>query len=276
MKRRMIAALAALALGLTTLFGAAGAAFADTSSGGLRYIALGDSEAAGTGAAGCVHAPGAYPAVLAASYGQSPSFSAACAGATTADVYTQLASLSAHGAIGGGTKLVTLTVGINDLGWQNALRPCSGPNATLACLQSLATALTSGRSLPGKISGLVTAIRALAPEARIRVTDYPLLFGVVSGTCDIGSFGGTPVDVTATQATLVDGALVGVAAFIRHGVAGARDANTRFVDVIGGFAGHGLCTSTPWIFGFGPAVWDALHANALGEAEYAKLIAYTI
>ncbi|WP_369963709.1 SGNH/GDSL hydrolase family protein [Leifsonia sp. EB34] len=271
----MVAAFAAVALGLTALFGASAAAFADTPPG-LAYVALGDSEAAGTGIPGCVHAPDAYPAVLAASYGQSPFFSAACAGATTADVYTQLGYLSAHGAIGGGTGLVTLTVGINDLGWQNTLLACSGANVTAACLQSLATTMTSARSLPGKISALVTAIRAVAPNAKIRVTDYPMLFGFVSGTCNIGSIGGVPVNVTATQATLVDGALVGVGAFIRQGVAGAHDANAQFVGVIAGFLGHGLCTSDPWIFGFGPVFLDGLHANAQGEAEYAKLIARTI
>jgi lysophospholipase L1-like esterase len=281
MKRRIMAALAALGLAATMAVGVAPAAQAVGS--GAPYVALGDSEAAGTGNLpyidqSCLRSKKAYPAVLAGTLGTSV-VSAACAGADTDDVLAQVATLAATGDLGIATRLVTLTAGINNVDWQAGLVACNGTDP-VACAQALAAAQQAVQALPVKIAMLIGAIRTAAPMAQIVVTGYPMLFGDVTSFCAVGAFQNTPVKFSAEQTSLANTFVSSVNAAIAAGVGGYQqqtgDPGVRFVDIATGFDGHGLCdTGDRWISGLvsGQKTADkGFHPNVGGQQAWAAIV----
>lgn len=276
MKRRLVALLATLTLVLSTLVSTAPAAVAAPATG-TAHVALGDSVAAGTGNPpytdpACFRSNAAYPVLLSAQKG-APLSLAACSGATTQSVIsTQL------GTLGTATKVVTITVGINNLPWQQLLIACSDFGDAAQCRQLQGQLLLASIALPGQTSQMLAAVRAKAPHAQIIVTGYPKLFGNFPGTCAVGSFGGLDVTFSRAQATqantgvtLVNGGLaLGV---LGHAIA-KRDAKVRYLDVTSAFRGHGLCdTGTPWISGLVTTSFESsLHPNAAGQQAYATIV----
>ena len=196
MRRRMLALLAGIATGALALLGASPAVAAAPPPGGFAYVALGDSEAAGTGLLpavqqDCLRSVKAYPIVLAPRFGGVASH--ACSGATTEDALDQVETAAGAGRLGPATELVTITVGMNDIGWQQVLRACSSSGNEEACQVAFGAAMTLGQTLPQRIGQLVLTVRSVAPNAQIVVAGYPLLFGELVEPCSIGSFEGTPV-----------------------------------------------------------------------------------
>ncbi|TDN90860.1 SGNH/GDSL hydrolase family protein [Microbacterium sp. BK668] len=284
MKRRIIAALAALGLAAGMALAVAPAA-QSVEPAGSPYVALGDSEAAGTGNLpyvdqSCLRSKKAYPSVLAASLGTSV-VSAACAGADTDDVLLQVATLAATGDLGPATQLVTLTAGFNNVDWGAGLAACGENGDPLSCQQALLAAQQAVQALPVQIATIIGAIRTAAPNAQIVVTGYPLLFGDVTNFCAVGASQGAPVKFTAEQTMLVNSFIEGVNAAVAGGVAGYQqqtgDPGILFVDVAAGFDGHGLCdTGDRWISGLvsGKTTSDrGLHPNTAGQQAWAALIA---
>ncbi len=277
MRRRMLALLAGIATGALALLGASPAAAAAPPPGGFSYVALGDSEAAGTGLLpyveqDCLRSLKAYPIVLAPMYGGVASH--ACAGATTQDALMQAQTAAAAGRLGPATELVTITAGINDIGWQSVLLACSSTGSEPACQQAFATAMAIGQALPQRIAQLVLTVRSIAPNAQIVVAGYPLLFGDLVAPCSIGSFDGTSVSISPTQAALANFGVQQVNLAI---MAGALAAGATYVDIGAAFDGHGLCdTSGPWVSGLvnGKRTADrSLHLNWPGQRAYAAAIA---
>lgn len=278
MQRRMLAVAAAVALGATALLGAAPASAAEPPPpGGYAYVALGDSEAAGTGLLpavqmDCLRSIKAYPIVLAPSYGGVASH--ACAGATSADALAQARTAIAAGRLGAATELVTITVGMNDVGWQSVLLACSSSGTVPACQTAFDRAMLLGQSLPTSIGTIVATVRAVPGfDGRIAVGGYPLLFGDLATSCSIGSFQGTPIDVSPAQAALANLGVEQINLAIR---AGAMAAGGTYVDIGAAFDGHGLCdTSGPWVSGLvnGQRTSDrSLHLNWPGQRAYAAAI----
>lgn len=287
MKRRILAALAALGLTAAMVAGAAAPA-QSLEVTGSPYVAVGDSVAAGTGNLpyadqSCLRSKRAYPALLAATMGTTV-VSAACAGADTDDVTGQVVALTMSGDLGLATQLVTVTAGINNLDWQAGLLACSETGDPAACAAALVAAQQALQALPLKIATLVGTIRLAAPNAQIIVTGYPEMFGEVTKSCSVGALQGTSVKFTAAQTALVNGFIEGLNTAIAAGVAGYRlqtgDTGVEYVDVTLLFDGHGLCdTSDRWISGFvsGKPVFDrGLHPNAAGQQAYAAIIADAI
>ena len=108
---------------------------------------------------------------------------------------------------------------------------------------------------------MINAVKAKAPDARVYVTGYPLLFHA-------------PAPGSLQEA--VNGLTLGLNAVI-SGAADATDAGgperAQYVDVAGAFLGHGIGSGDPWIdynpFVPGP---DNFHPNAAGyQAYYAAL-----
>ena len=290
MKRRLLSMLAVVVLGASVFVGAA-PAMADVPPG-AAFVALGDSEAAGTGNlpyvdAGCLRSKKSYPMLLAGWFGGVDS--RACAGADTADV-AQPATFSgqAYAAdLGPATQLVTLTVGVNNLDWQGVLAACSSAGSPAACAAASAEVPGDIATIPGGIVDALVVVRTRAPNAVIAVTNYPMLFGAVSGSCSVGAFQGTPVKFTAEQAGAVNIGLAGVNRAVAGGIQlyqagflaqmGYADPRIIPVDAAAGFAGHGLCdTGDRWISGLvsGAPVFDrGFHANAAGQQAFANIIA---
>lgn len=252
---------AAFAAGLATLALALGtAAGPATAAPALAYVALGDSFAAGQGAGSyldeCYRSSLSYPADAVEKKSVRLAINAACQGSTTEVVVaTQLERLNKSIAV------VTITAGGNNLDTTGLLALCTTPGQEAACLQGLqarSIALAQAQTGSGPLfQGLVTminAVKAKAPDARVYVTGYPLLFH----SPEPGSLQET-----------VNGLTLGLNAVI-EGAAGADGpAGAQYVDVAGAFLGHGIGSTDPWInynpFAPGP---DDFHPNAAGYRAY--------
>jgi lysophospholipase L1-like esterase len=214
-------------------FMTAGTLPAAAAPGTVQYVALGDSYAAGVGAGrslnSCLQSTKGYPKLLDDEGRIGPVDNAACFGATTSEVADdQLSALDRD------TRLVTLTVGGNDLNFLPVLIKCTEDE--VACPGAVKAALDL--FLPGldsRLKSLYTAIAADAPEARIVVTGYPILFE--PGDPDHPSdFSPELVINPVNEATAV------LNETIEDAVAATNDAdvNIHYVDVTEEFAGHGV------------------------------------
>ncbi|WP_306231489.1 SGNH/GDSL hydrolase family protein [Agrococcus beijingensis] len=282
----MLALFAGIAVGASALLGAAPASAADPPPVGFAYVALGDSEAAGTGLLpavqqDCLRSLKAYPIIIAPQYGGVASH--ACAGATTGDASNpapqpgtavqQARDAIAAGRLGPATELVTITVGINDISWLSLLVQCSDPVNELTCAGLLPSVLAGVPAIGERVGQLVAMVRGFAPQADVVVGGYPHLFGEITTPCSIGSFQGQPVSVSPALAGLANG---GVTAVNRAIAAGAAAAGGIPAPIEAAFEGHGLCdTSGPWVSGLvnGKKTADrGLHLNWPGQRAYAAAI----
>ena len=241
---------------------AAGAPTLSLSS--VEYVALGDSYAAGQGALGdgdvCERTRLAYPSLLDLVPTVKLVTNAACTGATTAIVAT-----TQLGALTSTTRLVTLTVGVNDLGLVQTLGACTIDPGSEVCTGGIAQiGVELDKALHGEpnvfstagvaVAGLLQAIRSKSPKAKIVVTGYPRSFEPVADQ---------PLyDLVNTGTDALNQALAGA-------VTASGVGNSRFVDVTSLFLRHGVNSRIPWLIPSGP---DAFHPNALGQAAYAYAV----
>jgi lysophospholipase L1-like esterase len=241
---------------LLALAGAAviGAPFAHADASTVDYVALGDSYSSGLGTPGtsgaCARGPGGFASLWATDQ-QPASFQLlACTGATTDDVLrSQLSGLNAD------TDLVSITIGGNDAGFFPAVVACA-TGSDAACAQQVAV----GRgiiqdTLPGKLENTFRAIRDRAPAATVVVLGYPRLLDP-TGTCSDEVVSIPKRAVLNTAADELD-QVIGTA---------AKVAGVTFVDVRDRFAGHGICTTVPWINNLSAArAADSFHPNGAGN-----------
>ena len=231
----------------------------------VRYVALGDSYAAGTGAGhygppqgGCERSADAYPEQWARHHTTASFVSAACSGATTSGVFSgQLAALSAR------TTLVSITIGGNDAGFAHVMETCV-LEWDSACLNAVASSEAFiARTLPGRLGATLRAVRAHAPSARVVVVGYPELFDL-SASPDCIGLGTTKRTALNEGADDLDRALAAAAA--SHG--------DVFSDVRGQFAGHEICDSASWLHALTFPIGDSYHPTAAGQ-EHGYLPAFT-
>lgn len=273
MKRRILAALAAVALGAVVLV--AGAAGPATASPLLvaKHVALGDSIAAGQGGGvpldACARTDGGYAAQL----DQAPKFNllrnAGCSGATIADTMGQLSQVNR------GTNVVTLTVGANDLDLDQVYAACAAAAAggdPAPCLAAIQIAVGSAPGIVTPLSSLIASVAQRSPNATIVVTGYPHLLAAPPGAPQFAQL--------AALVAAVNGATDALNAAIQGAVAAAAagGANVRYADVVEAFAGHGVqlvpgVPSDPW-FGIDPVGDPAgyLHPTYAGYTAYTEVI----
>jgi lysophospholipase L1-like esterase len=218
-----------------------------------RYVALGDSFAAGMGAGDeqgkCVASPKAYPDVFASAAGIDLIANTACSGATTADLLKrQLIALDDR------TDLVTVSVGGNDLGVAALASDCSAGKA-VACRTELSSALSLLNVLPERLDSVYTAIAQAAPNARIVVTGYAVLYDASDPSAS--DFG---------IAAAINAATVGLNEVIKSAVDEQRSKHVPITFVGVDFDGHGIGTAHPWVNTTG---YTAFHPTAAGYKEYA-------
>ena len=236
----------------------------DDGADGIAYVALGDSYAAGQGAGDysdgrCLRSAAGYPALLDADPGIRLAGNLSCSGDTTDDLLAgQL------GALGDDTRLVTVTIGGNDLGAIQVAAACSTDEASAECQSRLAAAeatLAPGGALQERLNETFARIRAAAPDARIVATGYPNLFEESAA----GAAGDATLIASLTAATAALNANIRSAVDAQAGAG----ADIVFAEVVDAFAGHGVGSTDPWILSTGP---DLFHPTAAGYAAYADVI----
>lgn len=259
-KSRIIGSLAATSVAVLALFGVSAPAFAVPSSPVAKYVSLGDSYAAGQGAGvpldDCLRSTSAYPVLLDAVPRTNLLRQAACSGATIEDVATTQLS-----QVNRGTTLVTITAGGNDLGVGQIYAYCVDPQTQLECAAAVAAAgekLFTGE-VGADLGALIVATAERAPNAKIIVTDYPMLF----------ADGLDPLTETINAYTeLLNAQIAGAVAGTQ-----ALGIDVELASVVQAFAGSEYPFGNPPLLGLDPG--DAvgfLHPTAAGQAVYRDVV----
>lgn len=219
---RLAAGMVILALATLSPIVSSAAAAAPSATTGLSYVALGDSYAAGRGLTpttgkpvpGCDQSSIDYPHRVAESLGMSLT-DVSCSGATTANVISkpqktvagtapvQLPALSSK------TRVVTITIGGNDIGFFTTASACvalspTGPILSTGKANCRETYVKDGvDTLADRVSGVLltgggsgkkgltttfAAVKKAAPNARVFVVGYPTILPDPANTPAAGCF----------------------------------------------------------------------------------------
>lgn len=252
---RITGFLSAAALVLTATLGGAGTAHASVQRSGPAYVALGDSYSSGVGAGsydsssgGCKRSKKAYPALWAARHAPAGFAFTACSGARTGDVLgKQLGPLNSR------TGLVSLSIGGNDAGFSDTMRSCV-LGTDDSCLDRIDQATAYVRNeLPGRLDKVYSAISSKAPAARVVVLGYPRFYKL--GVSCVG-LSDTKRSAINAAADLLDSVIAKRAA--DHGFA--------YGNVNSTFAGHELCSGSPWLRSVTFPIDESYHPTASGQS----------
>ncbi|MEU6994315.1 SGNH/GDSL hydrolase family protein [Streptomyces sp. NPDC046465] len=258
---RITAYMSSLLLAVAFALTGAAAAHADQSTGqraaATGYVALGDSYSSGVGAGNydsgsgnCKRSTRAYPALWAAAHSPSSFNFAACSGARTGDVLSgQL------GPLGSGTGLVSISIGGNDAGFADVMTTCVLQSES-NCLARIATARKYVEStLPGNLDKVYDAIAAKAPSAHVVVLGYPRFYKL-GGGCLAG--------LSERERTAINDA----SDYLNTTTAKrAADHGFAFGNVTSAFAGHEICSGSPWLHSVNwTNIGESYHPTAAGQS----------
>ena len=262
------AALAVVALAL-----AAPPASAHENHGGRRVTlaALGDSYSSGVGTPhpdpavpACYRTPYAWPNLVAAALHWQVQ-NLACSGAKTADITApfggQPAQTDLLAALRPRPRVVTITIGGNDVGFAPVLAACFVGDCRREVAASEVAAVTV---LPDRLAATYRAVEAADPAARLVVVGYPRLFPRHASDVDPAA---CPWLSDAERRSLNRAAAL-LDAVIR---AEAWLAGATFVDTTTALQGHELCTADPWLVPL--PLPQAAHPTPAGQRALAGVVA---
>lgn len=221
------------------------------------YAALGDSVAAGLGlngsSGGCGRSTQGYPQIVAQRKGLPLNY-LACSGASIGDVNDQVDRAFANGT----PKLITITVGANDLQWIQFLKKCyattCGTKTDTAAVDSLRTVMTA------RYKNMLDRIRQKSGGTmpQVIVTGY---YNPVSNYCK-----GKQSYATNAEINWLNGQRDKLNSSIRSAISGYK--NVRYAST--NFDQHGLCAKEPWTQGINDPA--PLHPTAKGQQVIAEAV----
>ncbi len=273
---RLVVATALLGLGACVMAPTSTASF----EAGAKYVAMGSSFAAGPGI------PDYYEATPAPCYRSTQNYAhqlaarlelaltdVSCSGATTAHLTGPRGTIPPQlDALTPDTKLVTITIGGNDLGYIGGLSgaSCAGlqketgvdgdcsPPVTLPAEKTFT-------DLAARMDAIAKEVRRRAPEAKLVFVEY-LAVLPETGTC-----AATPLDEIAADGARYTARRL---AQITREVAGAHGASVVTASEFS--KGHDACSAEPWMHGYprpGAPVSGAMyHPNAAGMTAVADAL----
>jgi lysophospholipase L1-like esterase len=247
---------------------------AAATTAGLNYVAIGSSFAAGpgippvqsgSGAAFCARSGSNYASLVTRDLGANLT-DVSCSGATTANVLTtsQGSQPPQISGVTSSTTVVTATIGGNDVDYLGSLSTYTcqdNGGANCGTVDRAAIDRTFGE-LPGRIQNVVTAVRNVAPQAKVYLVDY---FTILP---DSGACAGVPL--TADQLTYERS----IATRLAAATAGAAAATgATLVDLAAISHGHDACSAVPWVETGQPAAGrTAYHPNEAGMRGAAQAV----
>ena len=222
--------------------GATAVAGGPTAAGGgagRRYVALGDSWAAGAtmitsvdpASGSCRRSTQAYPAIVGPGLAGPAWTSRACAD----DGRRANGQLDALGA---DTEVVTVSVGADAIGLGTLAQRCGALGDATTCDAAAARTGQALAALPAALDSSLAQLRAKAPAARVAVVGVPVPHDGVP--CPNGA-------PDAPRAARVDDAAMRLDAVLAER---ATAAGMTWVDVRDAFRGHGVCGTVPWLAPF--------------------------
>jgi hypothetical protein len=265
--------LVALALLAAPALGATGA-----------YVALGDSFTAGplipdqTGSpAGCLRSDRNYPRVARPGLTDIATFrDASCSGATTDDLFNpQSVTFGTNppqlDALSSDTRVVTLGIGGNDIGFSDIVVNCARLNPFDPCRDDYVSGGSDAISAriaaaAADVDASLAAIAARAPSAKTFVVGYPVILPASGSGCwPVVPI--TPTDVPYLRAKTIE----------LNGMLAARAAanGATYVDTYSSSVGHDVCksASVKWVEGLIPVNPAApVHPNANGMRNTGNVV----
>ncbi|WP_428152409.1 SGNH/GDSL hydrolase family protein [Brevundimonas sp.] len=253
-----------------------------TPGGRAEYVALGSSYAAGAGLGKlqtgspwlCARSVGGYPQRLARKL-EMPVVDMSCGGAVTRHLVRggQFFQGPQVRVVGPGARLVTITIGGNDVGYVGdlsllAARKDKGLFAMLVRSMWKGPKPREARGFDGLKTELVATIRDVrrrAPEATVVVATYPAILPR-AGTCDA-------IALTETEAAMMRQVGDDLAEVTRTA---AREAGALVVDMNALGVGHDACSASPWVTGWKKAGPAPFHPTSAGAEAVAEAIAVAL
>lgn len=241
---------------------------------GARYVAMGSSFAAGPGIdpdeepkTRCSRSTRNYAQQLAEKRGLEL-IDVSCSGAKTAHVLGTWNELRPQiDAVTSNTKLVTITIGGNDVNYVGSLigESCRA-NATGAASWCPAATYASEEdwaALSASLARIIAAIRQRAPDAQIVFVDYITLLPA-AGTCEAAKMDEAQADrMRAVAKRLAEVTF-----------RAAREGSARVLRISDLSVAHSPCDNVPWATGFpykrGPRVLAPYHPTLEGMTAIAQ------
>ncbi len=279
------------------LIGLSGLAFSALATSGLvacqpppdTYVSLGDSYVAGplvpdqdTNPLGCLRSDANYPALIASQIRVTRFVDVSCSGAQTGDMWEEQgvtpgpANPPQLNAVDKRTKVVTLGIGGNDIGFSDIVKDCATKLPGSSGCQS--QYVQNGRdelseriaATAPKVDAVLAEIKVRAPAAKTFVVGYPTVLPETGNGC-YPLVPVLPSDVPYLRAKVKE-----LNAML---AARAAAAGVIYVDIATPSIGHDFCQSgsAKWVEGIVPtSVAAPVHPNARGMAGWAPTVAAAI
>jgi len=269
------AAIAFAALALALLAGAASAA-----SG--RYVALGDSYTAGPlipnqslSPLGCLRSDHNYPHLVQPGLTTATFTDISCSGAKTDDMFAaQSTEIGTNppqlDALTSDTRVVTLGIGGNDIGFSDIVINCARLNPFDPCKDDYVHGTTDDISVriaatAPRVDAVIAAIHARSPGARVHVVGYPTILPASGSGC------WPSVPILLTDVSYLRAKEIELNTMLANRAAAD---GASYVDTYTSSIGHDVCkaTGTRWVEGLVPTSPAApVHPNALGMQNTASV-----
>jgi len=237
---------------------------------GLQYVALGSSYAAGfgiepqqPGSRGCGRSLVDYPHLVAAKLHLQLD-DVSCGGAVTANALNtpQGSAPPQIDAVTSQTRLVTMTIGGNDVNYIGTAIECGQPNSTCTATANTAQIDAAFAALPSSLTQLIQAVRSKAPSAIIVLVTYPRLV--------------PPTQCPALHYTPAAARLVGSMGqrLQQVFVTVAREDQVQIADpyVVGATEGPCATGTDMWVAGLVASNGFEYHPTVAGHQEMARLV----
>lgn len=237
---------------------------------GAQYAALGSSYAAGygirpqtPGAGACGRSLVDYPHLVAAALHLRLD-DVSCGGAVIANVLTrpQGSAPPQIDAVTAATRLVTMTVGGNDVNYVGTAIACGQPHATCVTSASPAETEAAFQVLPRALNRLIRVVRARAPSAVIVLVTYVRI--VPPTSCPALHYPPAARTLVASMGQRLERVFVSV----------ARANKIVLVDPYSVGASHGPCArgNNRWVAGLVPTNGFEYHPTAAAHRAMARMV----
>lgn len=242
-----------------------------------RYVALGDSYASGPAIPRqtdptCLRSDANYPSLIRRQLGITDFQDVSCGGAKTDDMRRQQRDTRKPpqlDAVRGDTRLVTISVGANDIDLTGVLGRCTHPSGPIPdgnpCQRHFSQRGTDELDkriddTAPKVAALLKAVHKKAPHARVAVVGYPALIGDDARGCR------ESLRIADGDVPYLRGTLRRLNAMLRREASAQGD---LYVNTNATTAAHSACRpfADRWIEGIRsfPRASAAFHPNAKGE-----------
>lgn len=245
---------------------------------GARYVALGSSFASGPGLGpmpsnGCLRSTANYASYAAAALNLRLT-DVSCASATTDNIVIGPQRTGAGeqppqiAAVTPETRLVTLTIGGNDVGYASALDKLGCADAGTCSLESVdeGSIRDATDGLSARLVTAIEAIRAAAPEADVLLVTYPQIVPADGSTCPALVLSADHAAAVAAIGARLDEAFRSA----------ASTTGIRLIDVYAASADHTACASDAWVSGWvdpdDPSGYHAYHPTGAGMRAVAGMV----